>query len=65
MPRLKGRENPNLPQAEGMKKPREGRKSLSTFASASSEIIDRYTKFAGSPSSSENNKAESISFSVY
>lgn len=65
MPKLKGRENPNLSQAEGMKKPSEGRKSLSTFASAASEIIDRYTKIAGSPSSGENTKAESISSFVY
>jgi len=61
VPKLKGRENPNLSQAEGMKKPSEGRKSLSTFASAASEIIDRYTKIAGSPSSGENTKTESIS----
>ena len=60
---MKGEENPNLPQAEGMKKQSDGTKSLSTFASAASEIIDNCGQLTGSPSNGEKTKVESVSSS--
>lgn len=60
---MKGGENPNLPQAEGMKKQNDGTKSLSTFASAASEIIDSCSQLTGSPSDGEKTKVESANSS--
>lgn len=60
---MKGGENPNLPQAEGMKKQRDGTRSLSTFASAVSEITDSCGQLTGSPSDCEKSKVESVNFS--
>ena len=64
MPRVKGGENPNLSQEEGMKKQSDGTKSLSTFASAASEIIAGCSQLTGSPSDGEKTEAESVNSSV-
>lgn len=59
MPRVKGGENPNLPQAEGIKKQTYGKKkSLSTFAPAASEFIDSCCQLTGCPSNSKVDKSK-------
>lgn len=59
---MKGRENPNLTQAGGMKK-QIWHRNLSTFPSAASEIADSHTKLTRSPSNGEKTKAEPVNAS--
>lgn len=63
MPRVKGGENPNLPQAEAMKKQSYSTKSLSTFVSAASVFIDSCSQLTGSPWDGEKTNLESMNSS--